>query len=144
MTGQKLTAMAGSGALFPNQANAISFNVQQLANLDNREVLAFTVTALIYELQAKGGTDYRTNHPQLRTDVTTLFGAFNTLDSPLGSTLYAQIEAVIAWNVGQSGTTLGSDVEAIILAMKGERETPESVLSHYILFLRYKLSILGH
>jgi hypothetical protein len=145
MTGQTLTPFpALTSPITPAQAKTLSANVAQIQNLDNREVLAFEVVSLIYELNAKGGTNYVSNHPQLRTDVTSFMGVFSIIQFSTGSSSIRHMQAVIAWNAAYAATTaIGTDVQAIIVAMKGERETPESVLWQYIIYLRYCLSILA-
>jgi hypothetical protein len=122
----------------------LSANVTQLQNLSNRQLLAFEVECLAYELQAYGGVDYRTNHPQLRQDAVTLLGAFPLNDNPLGNALYNHVEAANAWASAYNKTSaIGTDVSAIIILTGRLSETPSSFLCLMILYLRYCLAVLS-
>lgn len=122
------------------QASTFSGNLAAINNLDNRQIKALSVVSLIHLLQAKGGTDYRTNHKQLRTDATNLFGVF---DVPFDTDMQeSRFRAVLDWNAGfTADAVLGADVNAIVSEMAGERETPEPTLLKFIFFLRYKLAL---
>ncbi len=122
------------------QASTFSGNLCAIANLNNREVKALSVIALIYLLNNKGGTDYRTNHKQLRTDATSFFGEF-----PIMGNLDQQesrYRAVLDWNAAYTAdTSVSADVNTIVSNMAGMRETPEPTLLSFIFFLRYKLAL---
>lgn len=126
------------------QANTLAQNVAMIQNLDNRMTLALSVLAKAYELQAGGGTDYRTNIPQLRIDATSLFGGtFNIASGPYGAGPMGKIQAVLDWNAGfVADATLPTDVNALVVLMGNLRETPETTLLLFMLFLDYKLSLI--
>ena len=121
----------------------LSANLSAIDDLDNRMVIAMSVIALIYELHSKGGTDYRTNHKQLKIDTSALM---NAIPAPgnLEISRWNRIQAVIEWNTAFGlDATLTTNVNTIIVTMAGQRETPEYTLMQEYFFLRYKLSLLG-
>jgi len=123
-------------------AATLSANMAAIDNLDNREVIGFSVVALIHELNSKGGTDYRTNHKQLRIDATSLMGVFPIEGLCLDR--FAKFRAVIEWNTAFGlDAALTTSVATILAEEAGLRETPESTLLKFYYFLRYKLSLLG-
>jgi len=116
--------------------------MQAINNLDNQMVLAMSVVCLIHELNSKGGTDYRTNHKQLKIDATSLLGPITLLD--VAASQWDKLRAVIEWNTAFGlDSALTADVNKIVLEMAGERPTNENDLLKYYYFLRYKLSLLG-
>lgn len=124
------------------QSEVLAANVAAIQNLSNREVLALAVLGAIYELQAKGGYDYRTNHKQLRIDSAAFMGAFSAISIPNGGELTNRIMAVIAWNAAyQASNAIGTDVNALVLNMAGLRETPEATLTWEYYYLLYQLAI---
>ncbi len=130
-----------SGSIKPTNANTLSGNVAAIQNLSNRETLALSVLGKIYELNHIGGTDYRTNHKQLRTDSTNFMGAFSIIESARQGNFTSKLQAVIDWNAGYAAdNTLGTDVKALVLNMAGLRETPESTLLWEYFFLLYQLA----
>ena len=122
------------------QAATFASNLAAIENLDNRQVKALSVVSLIYLLNNKGGTDYRTNHKQLRTDATNLFGVFPIMGN--NNQQESRYRAVLDWNAGfTADSTVGSDVNALVSSMGGERDTPEPTLLMLAFFLRYKLAL---
>lgn len=131
-----------SGSIKPTNASTLSGNITAIANLDNRQVVALSVLGKIYELHAKGGTDYRTNHAQLRTDSTNFMGVFSNIEPARQGDLAARIQAVLDWNAGyQADSTIGTDVNSLVSNMGGLRETPETTLLWEYFFLLYQLAI---
>lgn len=123
------------------QEATLRANVAAIQNLSNREVIALSVVAKIYQL-AVPGTNYKANHKQLRADATTFMGGFSLENFPPGGTLISRVQAVIDWNAGfAADATLGTDVNALVALMAGFRETPESTLCLFRLFLLYKLAV---
>ena len=140
---QTLTAFpAITSPIKTSDANTLSGNVAQIQNLDNRQTLAFAAYCLTYLLHEAGGTDYRTNLKQLRQDVTSMMGTFQPMGEPSGGALFSKIIAVILWDAAfAADSTLGTNVGTILTSADYLRETPESVLWQYILFLLYALAI---
>ncbi len=123
------------------QAATLSANVAAIRALDNRETLALSVLAKIYQLNHAGGTDYRANHKQLRIDATSLLGEFAFEAGAPGITRLSKIKAVLDWNAAYTAdATIGTDVNALVNAMAGMRETPEATLMLFYYFLLYKLA----
>jgi hypothetical protein len=118
-------------------------NIAALQNLDNLQTVAFAVICLIHELNSKGGTDYRTNHKQLRIDATTFTGGFSFTGMQPGW-IFAKMDAAILWNTAYGlDNALTTDVNTIIKECGTMRETPEQTLRLFYFFLRYSLSLLG-
>lgn len=126
------------------QAKTFSANLAAIANLNNREVIALSVISKIYQLKAKGGTDYTGNsgYKQLQKDVTSLLGMFSLEAFLADNTQFQKMQAVLDWNAGYTATTtLGTDVNALRVLMLGLAETPSSTLNLYRLFLLYMLAV---
>lgn len=124
------------------QAATLSANVAAIVNLDNRMTLGLTVISKIRQLKAAGGTDYTTNHKQLRQDAQSFFGGWKYPGFESGSSLVATIKAVIDWNAALAAdATTPTDVNALVAEMAGFRETPELTLNLIYHFLLYKLAV---
>lgn len=120
----------------------LSANLAAIDNLDNREVIALSVVSLIHELNSKNGTDYRTNHKQLRIDATSFMGGFSVIGMDLSR--FDKMRAAIEWSTAFGlDAALTTNVNTIVKEMDAMRQTPESTLSLFYYFLRYKLSLLG-
>ena len=128
----------------PAGAATLAGNMAAIMNLDNREVLAFSVISKIHALNSAGGTNYISNHKQLRIDAAGMFGGFGLTDFSDASLMVMKIQAVIDWNSAYyNDTTITTSVYSIVSEMAGMRETPESTLFLFYLFLKYCLSLYG-
>jgi hypothetical protein len=143
---QQLTAFPALASPVPavTSAATLSANIAQLADLNERQVLAVSVISLIYLLWGKGGTDYRSSLSVLQSDTATMMEPLGLIDFFVGPSVFARLQAAIDWNAGYAEeTTLGTDVETLLINSHGLQDLPESTLWHEIIFLRYKLSILA-
>ena len=123
------------------QGKTLSNNVAQIQNWDNREVLALAAYALTFVLNHAGGTDYRTNHAQLNTDVQTFMGVFGNMGGVDGYSTDKML-AVIFWNQAFAvDATITANLNTILSNMKGIPWHSEPDLRNYIVFLRYACSI---
>lgn len=125
------------------QAKTLMSNVQQLQNIDNRQTLAISVLSLIYLLNHAGGTNYKTNIPQLVTDASAFMGAFEPMmlvGQPGDMT--DQFEAVINWNTAYSvDTTLSANINTLLTTVGILQSYPDASLHQFIVYLEYACSI---
>jgi hypothetical protein len=146
MSQQLLTSWAAksltSGSIGVTADNILSANLAAIANLSNRDVLAFSVYAKIYQLAAAGGANYKASHAQLRTDATNFLGQdMGLLNDPRNGDYSCRIQAVIDWNAAYLvDNTITTDVWTISAGLKGLRETPEPTLLMFYFYLRYQLA----
>ena len=127
------------------QAGTLSANVAAVRNMTGAELLSLSVQSLSYLLHSVGGFDYRTNHLQLRIDATSFLGGFSIRPGVDGSHYQRQFESVLDWNKAYfHDNTIPTLVNSLELQLGGLKNTPETTLETFILFLRYQLSILGY
>ncbi len=140
---QTLAALpALSSPVKVTDAKTLSANMAAIDNLNPRQVLSLSVISKIHELVSQGGTDYRTNHKQLRIDAQNLLGVFSVAGYDVG--LFSKMRAVIDWNAAKvQDATFSASVNTLVSEMAGLRETPEATLAMFYQFLLYKLSLLG-
>ena len=125
-------------------AQTLAANAAQIANWDNRQVLALIAFSLTYVLNHAGGTDYRTNHAQLNQDVQTFMGTLENVANGRPGDYLDKCMAVIVWNQAYDlDTTITTNLNTILTNMKGIPAHSEEDLRDYILYLRYACSIKG-
>jgi hypothetical protein len=122
----------------PGQNLTLMRNVSAILNLGNREVIALSVISAVHELFGVGGTDYRSNHTQLRQDAQVFLGGFNSMTFLTGET--AKLRAVLDWSDGHSlDATLSTNVDVLVSEMRGLRNDSEYILEKMYQFLQYLL-----
>lgn len=124
------------------QANPLSQNIAKIQNLSNLETLALSVISKIRQLNAAGGTNYISNHKQLRMDAANFMGAFVWESHMQGDSYFNKMRAVIDWNAADTvDASFPNDVNALVTEMGAFRVEPETMLMKYYLFLLYKLHV---
>ena len=120
----------------------MSINLAAIANLDNRQLKAFSVVSWVHSVSSLGGINYVGDYKTLKKDALTMMGHFPAIfDSNIQESRY---RAVVDWGVAvQLDATIGTDVYAIVKEMGELREMPENTLLQIIFFLQYKFAVGG-
>jgi len=130
-------AAPGATPIANNAASAKSF-ANDYSKLINRNISSqdrkmISITGLIYELAAAGGTNYKSNHAGLRQDATVYTGGIPMIDLEVAM-------AALEWNAGRAAdATLSADVPALIASGPKLDASPVDALDRIIIFLRAKL-----
>lgn len=127
------------------QAKTLASNLQQINNWNNRQVLGLSILGLIYLLNHAGGTNYKTNIPQLVIDAEAFMGGFEAVGNfRLPGSILDNMEAVCDWNSAYDvDTTISTNTNTLLTNIGLLQDVPESTLRSYIVFLRYACAIKG-
>ena len=141
-----LTALSTPPKLTDNKT--LAANMSALTNLGATDLKAIQIEGLAHKLYGAGGDDYRAgtashNHAQLIQDATSFMGGISIVSGETSENL-ALAQAALDWGAGYvEDATLSTDVSTLLGISRDFRALPEETLNRIILFLKYRLALLG-
>lgn len=137
--GITLASVAAPGAtpISPNATAAQGFQANyaklDVPNISDRDRLTIAILGLIYELNAAGGANYKTNHAGLIQDSVVFSGGISNLNQKTA-------EAANDWNAGVvADATLSTDVPTLLAEGRDLDNLSELQLERVLAFLRAQL-----
>lgn len=130
-------AAPGATPITRNGSSAVSFanNYYKVGtgNLSPRDRKALSILGLIYELNAAGGANYKSNHAGLIQDSRVYSGGISMID-------LVSAMAALEWNAGNvADATLSTDVPTLINEARDIHVLAELELDRILIFLRAQL-----
>ncbi len=130
-------AAPGATPISPNASSQKSFDNDYaklgVGNISNRDRKTISILGLIYELNAAGGANYKTNHAGLIQDSTVYTGGISMFN-------LCTAMAATDWNGGVAAdATLSTDVPTLLNEGRDLDNKSEDELDRMIAFLRCQL-----
>jgi len=123
------------------QSKTFVGDMAAINNVGTAGIKTIGILGKIYKLAAAGGTNYKTNHPQLIQDAASLFGGVQMLtDLGLSENVYLA-QAVQDWSNGRAAdATLSADVPTLLKEGRDFLALPVETLNRLRLLLNYKIA----
>lgn len=130
----------------PQQAKTLEANISALGNLNQQQILAFTIVCyyhyVFYNLTPN--FNYINNHKQLRIDATSFMGGLPSTLSIGTPFPFSRMMAVMIWSASFGyDTTITNNVQSIVAESAGLRDTPEITLWQIFFYLKYLMASNG-
>lgn len=141
--GQNLVVLpALSSPVKLTDSNTLAANMSAMTNLGLAGLRTISILGRIYQLNAAGGKDYRTNHAGAIQDAKILFGGISLISGQMSQNK-ALIEAAIDWGDGESSDAAGlsNSVNTLLAEGRDFLELPVETLERILLMLKYRLGV---
>lgn len=138
-----LTALpATTTPITTKQAGTLASNMEQLKNLNNRELWALGIVSKIRTLKYKSGFNYVSNHAQLQQDAAAFMGGFSVVCNPhRESSLLMAMQTSIDWSSAKANdSTTPSTINGLMIEAAELPSVPETTLEFIYFFLRYQIA----